>query len=106
MPHGPNSCPSHLVPEKMCGLPQKDTKRLWMSGLGLNPSANLSLLHHFQLLPQLATAASIPAGVALGCGANYLQALLDSITNPYLGSPSWLHLATRAQPMFLISLPR
>ena len=32
----------------------------WLACLGLNPSANLPLLHHFQFLPQLATAAMIP----------------------------------------------
>ena len=32
----------------------------WLPRLGLNPSADLALPHHFQLLPQLATAASIP----------------------------------------------
>ncbi|KAF6109685.1 hypothetical protein HJG60_010915 [Phyllostomus discolor] len=37
---------------------QKDTA--WLPRLGLNPSANLPLQHHFQLLPQLDTAANIP----------------------------------------------
>ena len=32
--------------------------------------------------------------MALWCGANYLQALLDPIKNPYLGPPSWLHPVT------------
>ena len=32
----------------------------WLPCLGLNPSTNLPLLHHFQLRPQLATAANIP----------------------------------------------
>ena len=30
----------------------------------------------------------------LWCGTGYLQALLDPITNPYLGPPSWLHPVT------------
>ncbi|KAF6081916.1 hypothetical protein HJG60_008899 [Phyllostomus discolor] len=34
------------------------------------------------------------AGVALWCRANYLQALLDLITDPYLRLPSWLHPVT------------
>ena len=69
---------------------QKDAA--WMPCLGLNPSTNLPLLHHFQRHPQLATAASIPlffqlywvAMVSPGrcgpvVGTNHLQALMQAL---------------------------
>ena len=74
-------------------VPKRDAQ--WLPRLGLNPSTSLPLQPHFWLLPQLATAANIPGRCGLWCGANYLQALLDPITNPYLGPPSWLHPVTR-----------
>ncbi|KAF6090918.1 hypothetical protein HJG60_012263 [Phyllostomus discolor] len=60
----------------------------------LNPRANLPLQpissssHNWPQLP------AFWAGVALWCGANYPQALLDPITNPHLGLPSCLHPVT------------
>ena len=40
--------------------PGPNERPKWLPHLGLNPSANLPLQPHFPLLPQLATAASIP----------------------------------------------
>ena len=55
--------------------------------LGLNPSANLPLQPHFQLLPQLATAASIPGR----CGPVVWSQLSPSSSGPryksLFGSP-------------------
>ena len=45
----------------------------WLPRLGLNPSADLALPHHFQLLPQLATAASIPI---------FFQLYWDAVVSP------------------------
>ena len=60
-----------------------------MPCLGLNPSANLPLLHHSRLLPQLATAASIPVFfqlywatiVSLGrCGSVVLEPIISKLS--------------------------
>ena len=51
---------------------QSQKEAAWLPCLGLNPSANLPLLHHFKFLPQLARAASIfPA--LLGCHSKSRQ---------------------------------
>ena len=73
-----------VVPTR-CLVPRGDAK--WLQRLGLNPSANLPLQPRFRLRPQSAPAAGTPGGVALRCGASYLQALLDPIANPHLGPP-------------------
>ena len=41
-------------------VPWSQKEAALLPRLGLNPSANLPLIHHLRLLPQLATAVSIP----------------------------------------------
>ena len=86
-PHGPDSRPSHVVPTSAEAVwsskdmwSQKDAK--WLSCLGLNPSANLPLQPHFWLLPQLATAASIPGR----CGPVVWSQLSPSSSGPHYKS--------------------
>ena len=65
--------------------PRKDTrsqKETPNGCLGLNPSANLPLQPHFQLLPQLATAASIPGR----CGPVVWSQLSPSSFGPHYKS--------------------
>ena len=66
-------------------VPKRDAK--WLPPLGLNPSANLPLQPHFRLLPQLATAASIPGR----CGPVVWSQLSPSSSGPHykslFGSP-------------------
>ena len=54
----------------------------WLLSLGLNPSANLPLQPHFQLLPQLPTAASIPGR----CGPVVWGQLSPSSSGPHYKS--------------------
>ena len=79
---GSDSCPSPVVPKR-------DAK--WLPCLGLNSSANLPLQPHFRLLPQLATAATIPGR----CGPVVWSQLSPSSSGPHhkslFGDPSWLH---------------
>ena len=61
-------------------VPKRDAK--WLPCLGLNPSANLPLQPHFRLLPQLATAASIPGR----CGPVVWSQLSPSSSGPHYKS--------------------
>ena len=82
---GPNSlssclvltfCQSHVAPEKTHGPKKRHAK--WMRCVGLN----LPLQPHFQLLPQLATAASIPRR----CGPMVWSQLSPSSSGPHYRS--------------------
>ena len=66
--------------QKRCIVPKRNTK--WLPRLGLNPSTNLPLQPHFRLLPQLATAASIPGR----CGPVVWSQLSPSSSGPHYKS--------------------
>ena len=91
-PHGPNSLPKLRGPRKDAWS-QKEMPNGCYAWLYIPAPISLcSPISNFShIWPQLP---AFQAGVALWCGANYLQALPDPITNPYLGSPSWLHPVT------------
>ena len=94
-PCGANRTPNAAWSPKGCVVPKRDPK--WQPGLGLNPSANCPLQPHFWLLPQLATAASIPGR----CGPVVWSQLSPSSFEPHykslFGPPSWLHPVIRAR---------
>ena len=84
-------------------VPKRDAK--WLPCLGLNSSANLPLQLHFWLLPQLATAASIPGR----CGPLMWSQLSPSSSGPYykslfgrplLAAPCYKSLLSDIQPLY------
>ena len=80
-PSGPNSLPKQHDLRKEAVVPKREAK--WLPHLGLNPSPNLPLQPHFQLLLQLATAASIPGR----CGPVVWSQLSPSFSGPHYKSP-------------------
>ena len=61
-------------------VPKREAK--WLPHLSLNPRANLPLRPHFQLLPQLATA----AGILGRCGPVVWSQLSPSSSGPHYKS--------------------
>ena len=88
VPEGPNFHQSHMVP--------KDAA--WLLCLGLNPSSNLPLQHHFRLLPQSVTHASIPVFFQL-----YWAAIVSlGRHGPMAWSQSSANFYTDAVPSYIL----
>ena len=91
--HHPRGKKGTFPKPKRCMVPKRDAK--WLPRLG------------FKSQHQSSSAAPFPAPPTIGHNCqrsrpvwnylNYLQALLDPITNLYLGPPSWLHPVTLIQ---------